>query len=76
MNICDRTWKRDGQPVPATVHVVISGPELDEEWHLSEKESDAVRHFIANPTLWERTTPSKKRGSNILGLKDKAKAQA
>jgi hypothetical protein len=72
MEICDRTWKRDGQPVMACVTVVFAGPELEEEWHLSAQESDLVRSFISEPAKWERKT-SKGKVRDILSLKDKAK---
>ena len=72
MNICDRTWKRDGQPVPAPVTVIFAGPELEEEWHLSQTESDLVRSFIAEPAKWQRKT-AKGKVRQILSLKGKPK---
>ena len=70
MQICDRTWKRDGQPILAVVSVIFAGPELEEEWHLSAKESDLVRSFITEPSLWQKTT-GKGKVRNILSLKGK-----
>ncbi len=69
MNICDRCWRRDGQPVIASVTVVFAGPELEEEYHLSASEADEVRSFINEPTQWKRATKGKVR--EILSLKNK-----
>jgi len=70
MLICDRTWKRDGQPVQAAVSLIFAGPEIEEEWHLSVAESDLVRSFISDPSLWQRKT-DKGKVREILSLKGK-----
>lgn len=72
MQVCDRTWKRDGQPVDAVVTVIFAGPELEEEWHLSSAESDLVRSFISEPAKWQKKT-TKGKVRDILSLKDKVK---
>lgn len=72
MIICDRCWKRDGQPVAAAVHIVLAGPELEEEYNLSAAEAELVRNFINNPSLWCRKSEQGK-VREILSLKAKAK---
>jgi hypothetical protein len=72
LNICDRCWKRDGQPVIASVTVVFAGPELEEEWHLCPAESDLVRSFISEPAQWQRKV-TKGKVREILSLKGKGK---
>jgi hypothetical protein len=70
--VCDRTWKRDGQPVAAAFTIEISGPEMEEEYHLSLTEVELVRSFLNEPTLWVKKTPGGK-VRQILSLKDKEK---
>ena len=72
LNICDRTWKRDGQPVQSSVTVIFAGPELEEEWHLCPKESDLVRSFISEPSKWQKKT-GKGKVRDILSLGGKGK---
>lgn len=68
MNICDRTWKRDGVAVAATVTLALEGPEVDEIYHLCPSEAEAVRAFLNNPAK-----PSKEgRPRKVLRLSDKA----
>jgi len=70
MLVCDRTWKRDGQPKDAAVSVVFAGVELEEEYHLCSAEADLVRSFINEPSKWQRKT-AKGSVRDILSLKDK-----
>lgn len=74
MLICDRTWKRDGQPKDAKVTIVFAGPELEEEYHLCVSEAELVRSFINEPSQWTR--PPKGKVRDILSLKDKTKRKA
>ena len=72
MQVCDRCWKRDAHPVPATVAVVFAGPEVEEEYHLSQSEAELVRSFINEPSLWAKKG-AKDKVREILSLKDKRK---
>ena len=64
MLLCDRTWYREGVPVEATTVITFNGPEIEEEYHLCEKEMALVREFIINPKKWARGK------AKILRLKD------
>lgn len=70
MQVCDRTWARDGQPVPSTVTVTLVGPELEEEYHLTMAEAELVRSFINEPSLWAKKGAGDK-VREILSLKGK-----
>ncbi len=72
MLICDRTWVRDAQPVNAPVTLIITGPELEEEIHLSLAEVELVRSFIHEPSQWQKKS-TKGKVRQILSLKGKGK---
>ena len=75
MQVCDRTWNRDGQPVAATVQVQIESATVLEVYHLCEEELEALRIFLNDPGAW-RLKPGPKPGSSrkVTRLEDAARA--
>ena len=71
MKICDRTWRRDGQPVIAPIMVAIEGAEIDEVYHLSATEAEALRSFLNEPRAWRRDDSIIDAAAKVLRLKGK-----
>lgn len=46
MKICDRTWARSGDAVPAQIDIQIGV----ETFHLCTSEAEKVKDFIAHPS--------------------------
>ena len=67
MRICDRTWLRDGHPVPAPIEITISGAEVDEVYNLCPVECELLRSFLNSPGDWTKVKSSPK--DKILRLK-------
>jgi len=70
MLICDRTWKKTGAPAEGVCALIITGPDMEEEYHLTMAECEEVRSFINEPSQWEKKGPGDK-VREILRLKDK-----
>ena len=54
MKICDRSWQRDGHPVPATIEITITGREVEELYNLCPTEHELLLSFLNSPADWTR----------------------
>jgi len=68
MQICDRSWKRDGQPVLATTEITLQGVDVEEVYQLCAAEVAALRSFLNEPHKWQETPPRKGASRKVLRL--------